>query len=118
MTTVESHDERIPTWTFGDRLAKARREAGLEQNQIAAVFGVNRSTISHWETDRRLPKKGGQLQLAHRWAELTGCSLAWLLGVSSEKACLVALEYESEDPYQGRLSFEPPPTLAVVANNH
>ena len=36
--------------TFGDNLAKARKKAGLSQEELAEKMGLTRQTISKWET--------------------------------------------------------------------
>lgn len=43
---------RTPQWTLGDRLAKARDEAGLTVQQMADRLGVNRNTITNYERGR------------------------------------------------------------------
>lgn len=59
--------------TRGERLRAARAKAGLTQEQVAARFGVETSTVSRWEkssdpgTDR-----------ISELAELYGVSAAWL----------------------------------------
>lgn len=70
-----------PEWTFGDRLAKARRHAGMEQGEMAKALGVSRPTISTWERDENQPRN--LLDVAQRWADLTGVEIGWLLGMGS-----------------------------------
>lgn len=67
-----------PEWTFGDRLAKARRYARMEQGEMALALGVSRPTISTWERDENQPRH--LFHIAQQWADLTGVELAWLLG--------------------------------------
>lgn len=67
-----------PVWTFGDRLAKARREAGLTQSAIAVRLGRPKSSISAWESG--VPPRN-LLRVAAQWAEVTGVPVGWLLGV-------------------------------------
>lgn len=64
-------------WTLGDRLAKARRAAGFDQQQLAAHMGVSRATVSAWERDRNLPEE--LRYVVTRWAEITGADRDWLL---------------------------------------
>lgn len=68
----------FPEWTLGDRLAKARRFAGLEQEDMAERFGKSRATISTWERDEAQPRK--MMEVITKWAEVTGVDPAWLLG--------------------------------------
>jgi len=76
MTAVEPI---IPEWSLGERMAKARRDAGYDQRRMAEAVGVSASAIAQWETDRSRPRD--LLDLVNRWSEVTGVSRAWLLGV-------------------------------------
>ena len=42
--------------TFGDRLAGAREQAGMTQEQLAERLGVKLSTIRKWEEDLSEPR--------------------------------------------------------------
>jgi transcriptional regulator with XRE-family HTH domain len=78
-------DEGI--WTWGDRLAKARRLAGLTQTEMAVqVAGrmdksVSKQTISNWENDLNQPRE--LRTLMRHWSEITGAPLSFLLGMST-----------------------------------
>lgn len=67
-----------PTWTVGDRMWKARRNAGLEQADVANELGVSRALVSRWERDQSDP---GVLKL-QAFAELTGVPVGWLISDS------------------------------------
>jgi transcriptional regulator with XRE-family HTH domain len=41
--------------TFGEKLKKARMEAGYTQNELANKLTVSRAAIAKWETDRGMP---------------------------------------------------------------
>lgn len=41
--------------TFGEKLKKARNEAGFSQEKLAEKLCVSRSAIAKWETDKGLP---------------------------------------------------------------
>lgn len=41
--------------TFGQRLAKAREEAGLTQDELAQKLYITRQGLSRWENDRTQP---------------------------------------------------------------
>ena len=41
--------------TFGEKLKKARIDAGLSQEQLAEQISVSRSAVAKWETDKGLP---------------------------------------------------------------
>jgi transcriptional regulator with XRE-family HTH domain len=69
---------RIPVFTFGERLEKARKDAGILQDEMAERFDVSPATISNWETGARKPVFG-EIELASRWAKETDCDEIWLL---------------------------------------
>ncbi len=68
----------IPEWTMGERFAKARKHAGLNQEQMATQLNVSASTLAAWESDRNRPRD--LAGIAQQWAEVTGVDPAWLLG--------------------------------------
>lgn len=41
--------------TLGKRLKKLRSQKKITQQQLADIFGVDRSTVASWEIDRREP---------------------------------------------------------------
>ena len=57
-----------------ERLAFARRRAGLEQAELASQLGVARGTLSEWERGNREPKLSQLVMIA----ELADVSLDWL----------------------------------------
>ena len=65
-------------FTLGERLAKARKHAGLTQDDMAEKLRVSHSTIAKWELDKSQPRN--MLRLIEQWAELTGVSPDWLIG--------------------------------------
>lgn len=69
----------IPQWTLGDRLAKARKDAGLKQQELADRIGVSRKTVARLEADTDGAKN---LLYLEAWAEATGVERGWLLGLS------------------------------------
>lgn len=59
---------------MGDRLRKAREEAGLSQAELAVAIGVARNTIGNAELGDRTP-----LTITLRaWARVTGVPEEWL----------------------------------------
>lgn len=81
MALTQRHDDnvpRIPQWTLGERLAKARKDARLEQEHMARIFNVSTSAISNWEKDISQPRK--MLAVIATWAAETGVPQGWLLG--------------------------------------
>lgn len=63
------------TATFGDRLAGARENAGLDQRGLAAKLGVKHSTIAAWEEDLKEPR-ANRLQML---SGILSVSMSWLL---------------------------------------
>jgi putative transcriptional regulator len=62
-TTTES-----PTPTLTNRVRIARTEHGLSQEQLAALVGVTRQTISSIETGQYVPSALLAFLIAHRLA--------------------------------------------------
>lgn len=61
--------------TFGDRLAAAREQAGMEQRQLAKRLGVKLKTLQGWEYDLSEPR-ANKLNMI---AGLLNVSIRWLL---------------------------------------
>ncbi|WP_368187311.1 multiprotein-bridging factor 1 family protein [Aestuariibius sp. HNIBRBA575] len=61
--------------TFGDRLAGAREDAGMEQKTLSKRLGVKLSTLRNWEEDLAEPRANKLSMLSG----LLGVSLTWLL---------------------------------------
>lgn len=69
--------------TLGEKLAKARKEKNITQEQLADHLGVSRQSISKWESDVAYPETDKLI----RMSELFDCSLDYLLKESiTEKA--------------------------------
>ena len=71
--TTHAH-ERIPQWTLGDRLRKARSLTGLNTRDFAEVIGVSQPTVTAAENDR---SKVRTITL-NAWALATGVDRRWL----------------------------------------
>jgi len=69
-------ESRIPTWTQGDRLRKARENAGLSQHELADMIGVSRATVSNAEVG--VGKKGPLAITVRAWALATGVPVEWI----------------------------------------
>lgn len=54
---------------MGEKIKERREAAGMSQKQLAAMIGVDASTISLWENDLTNPKMGNLVKLA----EIFGC---------------------------------------------
>lgn len=61
--------------TLGEKLAKARKEKNITQEQLADALGVSRQAISKWESDVAYPETDKLI----RMSELFDCSLDYLL---------------------------------------
>jgi len=61
--------------TFGDRVAGARRAAGLTQRDLCRKMGIKLKTLRGWEDDMLEPR-ANKLQML---AGLLNISLVWLL---------------------------------------
>ncbi len=78
-TQTERVSAVIPQWTFGDRLRKARHQAGMDQRSFADAVDATPGSLATWETDRSRPRD--LVALAKRVELLTGVPAAWLLGL-------------------------------------
>ncbi len=66
--------------SIGERIRKARLQAGLSQVRLAALLGVTRSACSQWELPAgTAPRRGRMIELAR----LLGVSYEWLATGSS-----------------------------------
>ncbi|MBR9653469.1 helix-turn-helix domain-containing protein [Thalassovita aquimarina] len=63
------------TATFGDRVAAAREQAGMDQKKLAKRLGVKLKTLQDWEYDLSEPRANKLSMMAG----LLNVSLAWLL---------------------------------------
>ena len=63
-----------------NRIAQARKDAGLTAKKLAEMMDVDTTTLSNWETGRR------QLTLERLicLAELLGVSVTYLLGLDEQ----------------------------------
>lgn len=71
---------RVPQWTMGDRLRKARESAGMNQSQLEQVTGISRRTITAYEGGVRSPRRPQLIA----WAMATGVPLWWLAGTTPD----------------------------------
>ncbi len=61
--------------TFGEKLAKLRKEKNLTQEQLADILKVSRQSVSKWESDLAYPETDKLISLAN----LFDCSTDYLL---------------------------------------
>lgn len=74
------------TTTLGERIALARKRAGLSQEGLATAVGAGggssaRSTVSNWETGKAIPEGRFLLKLP----EILKVSADWLYSGSTER---------------------------------
>lgn len=82
MSTQTHH--HIPEWTLGDRLRKAREDAGMDQAALAEALGVSRATISNHEVG--IGKRGTSRMMIRAWALATGVPAEWIeLGTAPDQ---------------------------------
>lgn len=67
---------------FGDKLAKLRKEQNYTQEQLAALLGVSRQSVSKWESNTAYPETEKLIRLS----DLFGYSLDYLLKDVPDKA--------------------------------
>lgn len=65
----------IPTWTLGDRLAKALDISNVTVQEMADELGVSRTTVSNYMHGRTHPSRS----VGRIWALRTGVPFAWLI---------------------------------------
>lgn len=72
---TSQHSERVPEWTLGDRLRKARSLTGMTIRQFADHIGVSHGTVTNAETDARQVRT----IVINAYAMATGVPRDWLL---------------------------------------
>ena len=82
--------------TLGEKLAKARKEKNITQEQLADHLGVSRQSISKWESDVAYPETDKLI----RMSALFDCSLDYLL-----KETITEKEERSETVVPRRFSL-------------
>ena len=65
---------RIPQWTVGDRLRKAREDSDLGVEQIATMLGRNRNSVTRYERASTV-----DLLVVRAYADITSTPMEWLL---------------------------------------
>lgn len=61
---------------MGNRIAELRAAAGVTQAGLAASLGVDRTTVTKWETGQSMPRA----DMLPKVARLLGCSIERLYG--------------------------------------
>lgn len=94
MALIQHSAAETVVWTLGDHMYKARKQAKLEQKDIADRIGVSRALVSRWENDLSEPS----YRRLVKFAEVTNFPLDVLLS---------AIGYISDDAGE-------PPDLSVI----
>jgi len=71
---------RVPSWGFGDRVRKIRREEGLSQAEFAAQISVGEKAVAAWESGRTSPQD--IVAVAKSIQKAWGWSAAWVAGLA------------------------------------
>jgi len=78
--TTQMEGYRVPQWTFGDRLRKIRRDAGLSQVEFAERIGRGEKAVASWELSTNEPRD--VVTLAKRIEVAFGVPAGWTLGLA------------------------------------
>lgn len=73
---------------FGDRLKKLRLEHQLTQEQLAKIFNTGKASISHYESNKRLP----DANTIENFADFFKVSVDYLLGRTHHRAVIIEPE--------------------------
>jgi transcriptional regulator with XRE-family HTH domain len=87
---------RVPEWTVGDRLRKARTTANVTTEEMAEYIGRTVRTISNYETGyvHHVPKL-----VVLAYAARCGVPADWLLyGSATQPNSLVTMRYPTNSP--------------------
>lgn len=71
--------------TLGSRIRAQRKARGLTLQQLGDVFGISRSSVSEWESDRSQPANDKLVRLA----DVLGTTVADLLSDSGKKSPVI-----------------------------
>ena len=91
--------------TFGDKLAKLRREQNYTQEQFADILGVSRQSVSMWESDSAYRETVKLIKIC----ELFNCSSDYLLlndGNLGKTADVQTVEQSNSERDDAAESFE------------
>lgn len=67
---------RVPVFTLGERIRKAREDLDYSQAELALQLGVDRKTVGNWEAGRNQPRYRDLMLLS----SVANVSLEWLAG--------------------------------------
>lgn len=67
---------------FGDRLRECRESRGITRDELAALLGISRNTLGHWERGERLPRS---LELVYELAKILEVPVLYFSTVDEQK---------------------------------
>ena len=77
----------IPPETFGERVRRSRRHAGLTAPQLAVQLGLSPGAVAQWETEGKRPRD--IVGTSQEVARICGVDYIWLLtGDGKTRGCL------------------------------
>ena len=77
---------------IGQRIKEKRKEAGLNQKELAAKVGLSEASVSKYEHGK---VEDATHNMLNKFADVLGVSIAWLLGLEEkpkESASLLSTE--------------------------
>ena len=74
-------DMEMPQLRIGERMQQLRKETGITQEELGRIVGIEKSAISAYEEDIRLPIA----VIAARIAKALGVTLDYLCGLTDDK---------------------------------
>jgi transcriptional regulator with XRE-family HTH domain len=80
--------------TMADRIARKRRELGINQSELARRVGCSRQTVSQWENGHIHDLTGQHLRALAR--EL-GVEAAWILNGKADQCRSTSGKFDQED---------------------
>lgn len=75
---------------ISQRLRMLRKEKGLQQKDLAAILGIGRQSMSHYETNKRMP----DYETLNKIADYFGVTTDYLLGRSELRSGRLVTEEE------------------------
>lgn len=79
---IEKISIKDDTWMLGERLFDLRKDAGLTQDELAAILNINKHSISSYERDKSEPPDAIKIEIARFFH----VSVDYLIGLSDDPA--------------------------------
>ena len=93
-----------PDWTWGDKVRKVRRIAGLSQKEFAERIDVKAPTVAAWEASDAIEPPKGAVAAAKRIYLAFNVSAEWLLGLEVEQPTTPPSGGGVENPTSGAVT--------------